>query len=174
MAFLSSVTGKEAPAEQIDAYHEMLGHLPFDVLKAAAKRAAGVHQFPTIPPVGLILQHARDLADPPLPAGEAWELACQAVRAHGLDGEARGLTSLPPRVAAAVRAYGWRAICDCPRSNAGTVFAQFRQVYESIDTAARTEAAMPPALRLPPAVGRAAAGIGAMPEARLRLAGGDQ
>lgn len=154
-------------------YFDLLGDLELGVLQAAAKRAALEHRYPSLPPAGLIRQHAADLVHPPLPAAKAWEQACVVARRWGEDLVFRArftektrqrieadLARLDPRARAAAEAYGWRNVVE---AQPGVGFAQFRNVYESLDGAERREAALPPALRLP-AVAKALAGVGAMPK----------
>jgi hypothetical protein len=178
MAVLAGAIGKrpeDVPKVQADVYHEMLGHFPGDVLRAAAIRAMAEHRIHTLPPVGLIVAHARDLTQPPLQTAEAWEqVRSFAVRwsCWFLDGlpthpetlrrfEA-GLANLPPQARAAANAYGWRTILE---TDPGVAFAQFRGVYESLAGRERTEAALPPAARLPKSVAGVVGEIG-----RLRAA----
>lgn len=178
MAFLGSLTGKEPTVEQIEAYNLMLAHLPADVLQRAAQRAAAEHQYPTIPPVGLILKHAGIAIEPPTALAEAW-LAVRAFAARweywlteGLPTHEKTLAkfkadraALPPLARKAADAYGWPALVA---TETGIAFAHFRQLYESLDGPARREAALPESLRTTPIAARSVAsiigGLGAMPE----------
>lgn len=149
--------------DRVKVYADLLADLPGDVLLAAAKRALLEHGYATVPPPGVIRRHAQAMVEGPgHTAGEAWRLVLAAVRRHTVRGECEGLAALPPRVAAAARAYGWRSLCDVRPGEQQTAFAQFRDVYQAIDSRERAEAALPPALR----AGRPAEltqGIGAMP-----------
>jgi hypothetical protein len=139
----------------------MLSHLPGELLAEACRRAAALHQFPTLPPVGLILRAAADLAEPPLSAGRAWQMVREAIN------DRRARAALPRRVAAAAAAYGWRTLEDMPTVQMATAFAQFRGVYESIDGDERREDALPPSVRLPALAGLVAR-VGALPARRPR------
>jgi hypothetical protein len=162
MAYLGTAVGKEPTREQAEVYFDLLGDLPAADLERAAKRALMGHNFPTLPPAGVIRQQATEFMDPPITAGEAWAMVMRAVANGHYERPEPSLKRLPPRVAAAARAYGWRALCDMPLASQQTTFAQFRDVYQSIDTRARTEAALPAGLRSP-AVAALMGGIGGMP-----------
>jgi hypothetical protein len=175
MAYLGAAVGKEPTDQQCEVYFDLLGHFDIDVLRQAVRRAVHEHKIATIPPVGVIAAHARDLTQPPLQTAEAWEqVRSFAVRwsCWFLDGlpthpetlrrfEA-GLANLPPQARAAANAYGWRTILE---TDPGVAFAQFRGVYESLAGRERTEAALPPAARLPKSVAGVVGEIG-----RLRAA----
>lgn len=176
MAVLAASIGRrpeEVPASQAEVYFGLLGHLPGDVLEAAALRAVASHKVHTIPPAGLIAEHAAAVMAPPLPAAEAWErVRSFAVRwsCWLLDGlpthpeTLRRLESemaaLPPAARAAAKSYGWRTILE---ADLGVAFAQFRGVYEAMAGRERTEAELPPAARLPREVEGVVRRLGLMP-----------
>lgn len=173
MVFLGSLTGKEPTAEQIEAYNLMLAHLPADALQRAAQRAAAEHQYPNLPPVGMILKHAAAFDQPATALAEAWASVQAFVRrweywlTEGLPTAKKTLAeyhaaraALPTLARQAADAYGWAALVT---TETGIAFAHFRQLYESLDKPARTEAALPPSVRSP-AVASLTGGIGQMPE----------
>jgi hypothetical protein len=74
MAYLGSAVGKEPTREQAEVYFDLLGDLPTDALQLAAKRAALEHKIATLPPAGLIREHAAALAAKlPRPVAESWQ-----------------------------------------------------------------------------------------------------
>lgn len=132
MAVMSAAAGKEARAEQVEAYFELLKDIPLPVLKEAATRALMENQYPTIPPIGVIRKHAVDvLIGESLTAEEAWGKVIQAVRIYGYTANIRDvLESLPDPVARAVETIGWLQICDS--TNPEVLRAQFRGAFEKM------------------------------------------
>jgi hypothetical protein len=170
MAYLGAAVGKEPTAEQCEVYFDLLGHLDADVLRQAVRRAVHEHKISTIPPVGMIAAHARDLTQPPTPIAAAWgQVRVTALRWSNwlLDGSPTDektlarmhadMASLPPAALAAAVAYGWENIL---RAEPGVAFAQFQRNYESLAGRERTEAALPPAARLPKQVAGIIGAIG--------------
>jgi hypothetical protein len=89
------------------------------------------------------------LADLPLPlvqepGPEAWRLAIGAAERYGEANESRGLATLPADVAAAVRAFGWRVLCDARRDELGIVQTQFLKVYATLEMRSDRRELMPP------------------------------
>ncbi len=147
-AYLSAAVSKPMPVEQITIYYDLLADLPADAVMLAAKQALLKSAYPTIPPVGVLRELATAaLAPEQLAAYEAWDMVIQAIRRHGLDGERRALESLPPAVARAASAIGWRSICDSNPADAGTIRAQFRQAYETVAGREQRERLLPAPLK---------------------------
>lgn len=174
MAVLVAGTGSpKATPEQLDVYYETLRDLPLETLRTAALRALMDHKFPSLPPIGLIRQHAATVSgDLPSPIADAWASVKRfATRwefwiIEGMPtyektlAEYRcDLAALPPIARQAATAYGWRAIIE---TETGVAFAHFRQLYESLDRPARQEAALPPSVRVP-ALAHRTNGIGVFP-----------
>jgi hypothetical protein len=158
---MAAIAGKSMPVEQVDGYFGLLRDLPFAAVELAAKRALLESQYPMIPPVGVLRRLASAaLAPPDSLWGEAWEQALQAVRRYSLDEEYRALESLPPLVARAARAVGWRALCDSNPANCSTLRAQFRDVYTSFTRREEAEQRLPSPLRA--AVAKIAGRIGVL------------
>lgn len=174
MAVLAASVGKPPPQEQVLVYFEALGHWPANVLRAAALRALMEHQINTIPPVGLVAKHARELTSPGMPLATAWaKVRAVAERwSFWLTGEMptdektrermqADIDALPPAALGAARSYGWAAILDTPPAVA---FAHFQRNYESLGQVERREAELPPAARLTPELSAVIGTIGKLPE----------
>lgn len=146
MVVLGAGVGKEPTSHQIEVYFDLLGDLPVDALRFAAKQALLESSYPVIPAVGILRRLAVESMTPrALCPMEAWELVRTAIRHYGYMREREGLASLPPTVAKAARAIGWQSICDS--ENPETVRAQFRQAYEPIATDHARLAALPAQMR---------------------------
>lgn len=159
MAVLAKGAGvKQTDAGQAEVYFDLLGDLPGPAVHEAARRALLEHKYPTMPPVGLIRQHAISLMGEHTVGPEAWRLALAAVRRYGAANESRGLLTLPPDVAGAVRTFGWRIICDATHEDLGIVQTQFLKVYETLSRRDERKALMPP---MTPAAAALVQGIGA-------------
>lgn len=162
MAYLATACGASAPTrEQAEVYFDLLGDLPAQLVQSAAKQVAMEHNYPNLPPVGLIRKAAIALREPTTPGPKAWEMFCKAVsrygsgrqrlwangRFHEIDNEQLGLASLPPDVARAARAFGWNTLCDTTREDMGIAQTQFLKVYAQLGAHEQREAIMPPDVR---------------------------
>lgn len=144
MAYLSAGVGKAATLEQTRVYFDLLGDLPLPILQEAARRALMEHKYISLPPVGVIRGHAVSISGQRTLGPNAWELALAAVRRYGSLHETRGLATLPADVAEAVRAFGWRIICDATNEELGIVQTQFLKVYDTLGKRSEQTALMPP------------------------------
>lgn len=84
MGFLATAIGREPLSPQsVDVYFELLGDLPVEVLRAAAKKVALEHKWATFPTPAELRGAAANVMNQQLdeltPA-RAWEIAQQAVR----------------------------------------------------------------------------------------------
>lgn len=127
----------------IEAWHEMLCDLPYQVARAALKRVLA--RSPRFPAVADIRQEAAAIMRPDLVSPEeAWALVAAAVDQYGYYRECEALEVLPELVRRAARAIGWEQIClDQP----GVVRAQFVRIYEGLARREQEATVIPPALR---------------------------
>lgn len=148
MAYLSSAAGSKVDPsrEQAEAWYDLLGDLPADVLMAAARQAMVEHEYPTLPPVGMIRRLAVELIRPATSAVDAWNDVLSAVRIYGIDRRRKGLATLPPDVARVADSL-WEIICDCPDASLTFVQKQFTEAYQAVSAQAERQALMPPAVR---------------------------
>lgn len=145
LAFLAKGVGvKNTDAGQAEVYFDLLGDLPAPAVEEAARRALLEHKYPSLPPVGLIRQHAIAVGKERTTGPEAWRLILAAVRRYGAAGESRGLATLPADVAHGVRCFGWRVICDATDNELGIVQTQFLKVYSTLESSYDRKALMPP------------------------------
>jgi hypothetical protein len=143
LAYLSAGVGKPVAEATAEVYWDLLGDLPLPALQRAAQRALLESAYPTLPTVGTLRELAA--AGETLPAAEAWSLIRTAMARHGLTGEVKALACLPPLVAQAAAALGWRNLCDA--REAQTVYAQFRDAYEAVVGRDRREHLLPAPLK---------------------------
>lgn len=74
MALVSAGVGIEFTKLQAEVYYELLGDIPADVMRLAAKRAVLEHRYHTLPSVGLLRELAVEIMAPrELTADEAWQ-----------------------------------------------------------------------------------------------------
>ena len=161
MAVLEAGTGKVATEKQNEVYYDLLGDLPLSALQAAAKRALLAHNYPTIPPVGMLRAFAMELVDG-LPAshGDAFDMVLTAVRRFGCYDEKAGMESLDPACRRGVRAMGgWQAVCESPIEDRATLRAQFRMAYDQIADRETTLRNLPESIRPAERLGGTAARI---------------
>lgn len=156
MAYIATACGAPGPTrEQTEIYLDLLGDLDAPVVKAAARLVVIDHVYPNLPPVGLIRKAVMALRSPKIPAAEAWELACRAVRKFDHDPEVAGydkkmrdgLASLPANIARAVRAFGWRAIQERQAKFDSLERTRFIEIYDRLSEHEEHFAIMPPSVR---------------------------
>lgn len=126
----------------VNAWHELLAHVPYGLALEAVKLLATTQTFP--PAVAELLDAIAELALPPdarMTPAEAWAMVLDAVRMTGV----YGTPSLPGLVAEAVGVVGWREICTS--ENPDAVRAHFLRVYEQLQRRARRDVVLAPALR---------------------------
>jgi hypothetical protein len=164
MAVLVAGTGaKEPTPEQLDVYYQLLADLPINVLQTAAARALIEHRYPSLPPVGLIRQHAVAVTTPESTstiadgwaAVQAFAIRWQYWLTEGVPSDPKTLANMeawratiPPTALRAAQSYGWQNIIEADGSVA---FAHFRQLHESLDKRRQQEEALPPSVRTPAA-----------------------
>ena len=149
-------------AEQAAVYFDLLGDLPLPVLQAAVKQVLLNHEYPTLPPVGIIRKAAIALQSPPaIPGPEAWSLFLAAVRRFGsgrrhrmvkgemqeYDAGERGLRTLPEPVQHAARCFGWQRLCDTSGEHMGIAERDFLQSYGTLEKRDEQQAIMPPSVK---------------------------
>jgi hypothetical protein len=135
---LTSICRPPLTADQVRGYYAALGDIPAKALALAAQQLAATRKYPTFPMPGEIREVAAQITQGAGPTvGEAWSLSIAAVRKFGLRGSERGLASLPPAVAEALRYFGWERLCNTFDCDLGTAFAQFRDCFSPV--AAREE-----------------------------------
>lgn len=130
----------------VEAWYELLGDLPWEVVVAATKKVLAEQEIPCLPAVGKIRQAATNIALPGLlsPA-EAWATVSRAIRKYGYYRQKEGLASLPPQVRQAAECIGWRELCLA--EDVEVVRAQFMRVYEQYATRKREEVMIPAPVR---------------------------
>jgi hypothetical protein len=143
---LSASCGKEMPEQQARVYYELLRHLDPELLRLAVLRAVAESQYPVIPPVGVLLKIAQELASGPrMLAIEAWDALRRAIARYGYNRGDDALASLPPAVARVARALGWQSICDCV--NTEVLRAQFTKAYDQMSERDEVVQRLPEPLR---------------------------
>jgi hypothetical protein len=146
MAYISAGCAKHISREQAEVYFDLLGDLPVNALKIAAKRSLLESQYPTFPSVGVLRKLALEAVSGHLPnTGDAWEMARKTILRFGYYREKQGMASLHPMVREAVERFGWKEMCDS--ENPSVLHAQFRGVYERILERQERELLMPAAVK---------------------------
>ncbi len=187
LAVLSAAVEKPFAAETAEVYWAVLGDLPLDVFRAAAKVVVLTHAYKTIPLASELRKAASDVIQgqiSDMTPANAWEACQRAAKRIDLDISgpywARGKTyasqaasvmdELPPLVARAMSAFGLADLCNAAKGASAltTIRAQFLKVVEQQIEHRRKLALMPPALAkeieshtLPASAARAIESIGA-------------
>jgi hypothetical protein len=149
-AYISAAVVKDFTEHQAEVYFDLLQDLPTAAVQIAAKQCLLESIYPTIPTVGAIRKAATAAATGshrlPL-AIEAWESAFWAVGRYGLSREREALATMPPAVAKAVRAIGWRALCDTKLDDLDTLRAHFLKAYEAMAARDQRQGLLPNSLK---------------------------
>ena len=112
MAYLGHAIGQDLSEARAKVYFDLLGDMSAVVLLCAVKRVALEHPWPSFPSPAEIRQAAAATAQGPvagLTAGEAWEMAWQAVKNIDLEIPStfeRATSRLPALVLKTMRAFG--------------------------------------------------------------------
>lgn len=151
IAYITAACGKSLPTASQVVYFDLLGDLPADAFRAAAKRVVLEHPWNTFPSVAELRQataeqlrgDVQELAWP-----EAWEMAWRAIA--NMDPELEGsiercLARLPKIVADAVNAMGVNNLCYGSEPVA-VIRAQFRDTFVPIAARERRKALFTPAM----------------------------
>lgn len=132
----------------IEAWHEMLRDLEFEVAKTAVKRVISRKRY--LPTVAEIREEAASLLRPELMSGEeAWALVADAVREFGYYREMDARERMPALVERVVRAIGWDEICLSEEP--GVVRAHFIRLYEALARREREDITLPADVKALPA-----------------------
>lgn len=147
VAFL---TPEQIGARQV-MYCRLLADIDADLLGLAVDQfvAAGGDEYPSVKQLrDLALGFAQRADDAP-DAASAWRMACNAVEPWlgGGTYKVGALGALHPRVAKAIELYGLHRIALREDANAGTDFAQWRGLYESLAHRADEQARWLPQVR---------------------------
>ena len=128
-----------------ELWHELLGDIPFDVVKAAVKRIMLKSPFP--PSIHDVRAEATAVVSPnEIDAAEAWGEVLRAVRNHGSYGEKEAMATLSPRARKVITWMGWREICMS--EEVGVTRGQFLKMYGQVQERDKQDALLPEGLRL--------------------------
>jgi hypothetical protein len=148
MALVSAGVGIEVTKLQAEVYYELLGDIPMDVFRLAAKRAVLEHRYHTLPPVGLLRELAVEIMEPrELEADEAWarlrgamSKICYTMGAE----QVREIKATVPALARQVAdRIGWNQIRD---GKPEVVRGQFLRLYDSARAKVKRAELLPPKL----------------------------
>lgn len=152
MAYLSAGCGKPMPAEAAEVYFDILGELPAEVLKTAAKRVVLEHPWATFPSIAELRAAAVDTMRGvicELSPAECWDLAWGA--ASRIDLELpytieKFTKDLPPIVLECMHTFGIPALVY-GKEPVGVVRGQFMKIAEQLLARDRREALLPPSVK---------------------------
>ena len=132
-------------------YIDLLRDISDDVLTLAVNQyiAGGGVSYPTVKQLRDMALSLAQAADDAPDAASAWRMACNAVEPWlgGGTYKVGALGALHPRVAKAIELYGLHRIALREDANAGTDFAQWRGLYESLAHRADEQARWLPQVR---------------------------
>lgn len=131
--------------DMAEDWQMILGDLDLKVVgMAIARLLAQPRQFP--PTVGDINEAARlNALEKPMDAGDAWAGVCAAIRWGQWEPTLK--ERLPVAAVKAAEAFGLERIRNRLVEQAGTDFAQFRGIYEAMQSRERATLTLPPAIR---------------------------
>ncbi|MDD3655114.1 MAG: replicative helicase loader/inhibitor [Desulfotomaculaceae bacterium] len=130
----------------VEAWHEMLGDLPYHSARVAVKKVLAEQEIPYLPAIGKIRVAVAELTNPRIAsAAEAWGEVVQAIRRYGYYREKQALASLSPATAQVVKWLGWQELCTCEEVD--VIRGQFRRAYDEHAGNVRQEAVLPAGIR---------------------------
>lgn len=131
----------------VEAWHEMIGDIPYAIGKEALKKVLAEQQIPALPTIGKIREAALYLKNPNiLSPAEAWSQANAALDKYGYYRADEGMAVLPPAIKKTIRALGgFESICTT--ENIETVRAQFLRMYDQFAKSERENALLPESVR---------------------------
>ncbi len=134
MAYLQAGSGggKTLTDMQLEVYWDFLKDLPADTVRAAAKQALAESQYPTIPPVGVLLKLAGCGASQVGSDSRALVAYTTAARAVQSVGGYDSVEFSDPIVNAVIRGMGgWQKFCDWPVAEVQWRKRDFERQYQS-------------------------------------------
>lgn len=138
-------------AARAATYARLLADIDADMLGLAVDQyiAGGGRDYPSVKQLRDLALSLAQAADDAPDAASAWRMACSAVEPWlgGGTYKAGALGALHPRVAKAIELYGLHRIALREDANAGTDFAQWRGLYESLAHRADEQARWLPQVR---------------------------
>ncbi len=138
-------------AARTATYCRLLADIDADLLGLAVDQyiAGGGDSYPSVNKLREMALSLVQAADDAPDAATAWRQACNAVEPwmDGAQWRAGAKAKLHPRVIKAIDAYDMRRIAIRQEQNAGTDFAQWRGLYESLASRAEDQAKWLPAVR---------------------------
>lgn len=135
MAYLQLGSGSSKPIteQQAEVYWDFLKDVPFDVAKVSAKRSLAESQYPTLPPVGVLLKNAgvdSGALQPESRALLAYSIAASAVRHHG---EYESVDFEDRLINATIRNMGgWSRFCCWPSDELQWRQRDFERHYQAL------------------------------------------
>jgi hypothetical protein len=167
MAYISAAIGKPMSADSAEVYYDLLGDVPDDVLRTAAKRVCLEHKWANFPTVAELREAASEIQRgfvKELSAAEAWEMAWRAAGRIDLEqnnefkvkdstGQWKSYSSqaayvldgLPPVVLESIRSFGLAALCY-GKEPVTVVRGQFLKIFEQLTARDRRRALLPAAV----------------------------
>lgn len=138
-------------AARAATYARLLADIDADMLGLAVDQyiAGGGRDYPSVKQLRDMALSLAQAADDAPDAASAWRMACNAVEPWlgGGTYKVGALGALHPRVAKAIELYGLHRIALREDANAGTDFAQWRGLYESLAHRADEQARWLPQVR---------------------------
>jgi len=131
----------------VEAWHEMVGDLPYNVVKNAMKKVLAEQHIPCLPAAGKIREAAAQITHPRvLSSAEAWGQVMAAVQKYGYYQAVEGMQALNPVVRQTVKAFGGFTEI-CLTENIDATRAHFLKMYEQYAMRKIATAVMPDSVR---------------------------
>lgn len=131
--------------EAVKIWHELLKDLPYEQVSMAVTRYASTSNWPPTP--ADIRKQVVVINDESTDWGVAWQAVVRAIGKYGTHRETEALESMDEMTRRAISRLGWRQICQSEQSELTAIRANFRMIYEQIQTHEREEAQLPQALK---------------------------
>ncbi len=163
MAYLAAGCGKSLPDASMEVYFDLLGDLPVEALKAAAKRVSLEHKWATFPSVAELREAASETMRgqvKDISPAEAWEIAWAVACRHDPNQSGEYVSNgkkfpsqwaaitdgMPQIVLDAINAFGARALIY-GQEPIGVLRGQFLKAFEQIAARHKRQALLPASLK---------------------------
>lgn len=125
----------EVNQERVKILSLLLREIEVPAAMTALEVLANTYEGEFSPSIPTLMKTIRKVTESPadrLGAEEAFGLVLQAISRFGQYREPQALQSLPPKAAMAVKALGWKNICNTENDDLGTLRAHFYRTFDAV------------------------------------------
>lgn len=126
-------------------WYELLKDLPYEQVNIAIQKHAHTNKWPPTP--ADIREHVVIMQDESTDWGQAWKQLTMAIGRFGTYREGEALESMDELTRETTKRLGWKMICQSEQTELTAIRANFRKIYEQIQSEERDRAKLPQSLQ---------------------------